>query len=149
MYVFDGKNLISIFGIPYFPVLPSDLDKEVWTRWGAVQKLLEIVFFWVLGTFNMSVFMVLGYSRYSRVQICTCQVKTHQEQFLCSESSFLVARNQGFSTDIKQLLKKIGWQNSDWCVLCKRAWECRSWSNIFEQESGCPFAYCELTAALL
>ena len=22
MYVFDGKNLISIFGIPYFPVLP-------------------------------------------------------------------------------------------------------------------------------
>ncbi len=23
MYVFDGKNLISIFGIPYFPVLPS------------------------------------------------------------------------------------------------------------------------------
>ena len=23
MYVFDGKNLISIFGIPYFPVLPK------------------------------------------------------------------------------------------------------------------------------
>ncbi len=39
MHVFDRKNLISIFGIPYFPVLPFKTAERIESRLNRCQKL--------------------------------------------------------------------------------------------------------------